>query len=94
MSAEIGAAIDRIGRKLREKLVRLRRERGLSQRALAQALGVSQPVIAKLESGEQSNLELRTLVRLAHALGAELRIDIVERAPGRTVAPRSKRAAA
>lgn len=92
MSASVDAAIERIARELREKLVGLRQLRGLSQRDLAQALGVSQPVIAKLESGEQRNLELRTLVRLAHALGADVRIDIVE-AQVRRIG-RSKRAAA
>jgi transcriptional regulator with XRE-family HTH domain len=78
MSAEVVTAIERFGRQLREKPVHLRQNRGLLQRALARALGVSQPVIAKVESGEQRNLGLRTLVGLADALGAGVRMDFVE----------------
>jgi hypothetical protein len=37
---------------------------------------VSQPYIAKLESGRVKNLELRTLVRYAAALGGRVRITI------------------
>jgi predicted XRE-type DNA-binding protein len=58
------------------ELVALREDRGLSQSQLASLLGVSQPAIAKLESGRIQNLELRTLVRYATALGARIVIQI------------------
>ena len=67
---------------VQQDLIALREERGLSQRQLARMLGVRQPVIAKMESGRAKNLELRTLVRAAAALGAQVKIAIRKR-PGR-----------
>jgi predicted XRE-type DNA-binding protein len=58
------------------ELVALREDRGLSQSQVASLLGVSQPAIAKLESGRIRNVELRTLVRYATALGARIVIQI------------------
>ncbi len=40
-------------------------------------MGVSQPPIAKLESGTVKNLQLRTLVRMVTALGGRLQVEIV-----------------
>jgi predicted XRE-type DNA-binding protein len=68
---------------VQQDLIALREERGLSQRQLARMLGVRQPVIAKMESGKAKNLELRTLVRAATALGAQVKIAIRKK-PGRT----------
>ncbi len=56
----------------------LREARGVSQAQLAKALGVSQPAIAKLESGKAKNIELRTLVRAVSALGGTVRIQITK----------------
>ena len=50
-----------------QDLVALREARGLSQRQLAEQLGVTQSAIAQLESAAPRNLELRTLVRAATA---------------------------
>lgn len=63
----------------------LRERRKLSQRQLAEILGVKQPVIAKIESGKGKNLELRTLVRIAAALGAKVQIKIEEDTHARSV---------
>ena len=49
--------------RLEQDLIALRESQGVSQTQLAQALGVSQPAIAKLESGKAKNIELRTLKR-------------------------------
>lgn len=49
-------------------VIRYRAERGLSQRALAKQLGMSQPHIARLELGEH-NPSLDMLQRLAQGLG-------------------------
>jgi transcriptional regulator with XRE-family HTH domain len=57
-----------------EELVALRKMRGLSQRELAAHVGVKQPVIARIESGQAPNLELRTLAKIAFALGARVKI--------------------
>src|SRR6266576_4837555 len=56
-------------------LLRYRAEHKLSQRALAERLGVSQPRIVKLESGEH-NPDVDTLVNISRATGLEFVIDI------------------
>lgn len=57
-----------------DTLIQLRERRGLTQAALARRIGVSQPFIAKLESGETHNFSLETLVKLAVALDSNLEI--------------------
>ena len=59
-----------------QQLLALREQRGLSQVKLAQRLGVTQPFIAKLESGRATNFELRTLAKWAVALGASIEISL------------------
>lgn len=59
-----------------QKLIKLRKERELTQSQLAEILNVSQPFIAKLERGQLSNFELRTLVRAVLALNGTLEIHI------------------
>ena len=62
---------------IEDDLIALRESAGISQHALAQRLGVSQPAIAKLESGKAKNIGIVTLARYAAALGAQLRVVIV-----------------
>ncbi|MBI3614978.1 MAG: helix-turn-helix transcriptional regulator [Candidatus Omnitrophica bacterium] len=57
-----------------DTLIRLREQQGLTQAGLAHRIGVSQPFIAKLESGETHNFSLETLVKLAVALDSELEV--------------------
>lgn len=57
------------------QLVSLRLKNGLTQKDLARCLGTTQSVIARIERGNQ-NLSIRTLTKLARALGADLRIEI------------------
>lgn len=52
-----------------------RAEHGLSQSALARLLGVSQPLVARLEAGEHEPT-FATLSRLSRTLGLEFHIDI------------------
>ncbi len=68
---------------IEHKVTRLRKRRGLTQAALAKRSGVSQPMIAQIESGKLNNLTLRTLARTARALGASLKIDLVPEPPER-----------
>jgi transcriptional regulator with XRE-family HTH domain len=75
---------------IEHKIANLRRQQGLTQAALAARSGVSQPMIAQIESGKLSNLTLKTLARTARALGANLKIDLV---PQPKPAPRRIRAA-
>lgn len=54
----------------------------LSQRELAERLGVKQPYVARLEAGE-TNPEIETLIGISRALEIEFMIDIApaEKAP-------------
>ena len=56
---------------------RLRERKGLTQRALARRLHTSQQTISRLESPRNGSLSLRTLVKLAHALGKEVKVQFV-----------------
>ena len=62
---------------IEHKIANLRKRRGLTQAALARRSGVSQPMIAQIESGKLNNLTLKTLARTARALGASLKIDLI-----------------
>ena len=59
------------------QITRLRQEQGLSQKDLAERLHTSQQMISRLESPRNGSLSLRTLVKLAHALGKEIRLQFV-----------------
>ncbi len=58
-------------------LAELRRARGLSQKALAEALGVQQPSIARLE--KRTDMYVSTLRSHIEAMGGEL--EVVARFP-------------
>src|ERR1700730_7760148 len=62
---------------IEHKIANLRKRKGLTQAALARRSGVSQPMIAQIESGKLNNLTLKTLARTARALGASLKIDLI-----------------
>jgi len=64
-----------LAREVAAELVRYRSENSLSQRALAERLGVSQPRVARLESGEH-NPDIDTLVNISRATGIEFLINI------------------
>ena len=76
-------------RKLAVELIRHRSDAGLSQAALARQLGVSQPRVAKLESGEH-NPDFETIARIAAITGIEFCFDFVP--AGRTSKLTTKRA--
>lgn len=79
--------------RLEQDLAALREARGVSQNQLARILGVSQPAIAKLESGRVKNVELKTLVRYATALGGRVKVEITKaRPPAKVVSLAAKRA--
>ena len=70
------------GMRIEQDLIALRERRGLTQSQLAGLLGVSQPAVAKMEA-QGGNLEIRTLVRAAEVLEAQLEIRLIAR-PGRS----------
>lgn len=67
-------------------LVRYRSEHKLSQRKLAQSLNVSQPLIARLETGEHAP-DLATLLWLADTLGINIHLDIAPNGSATTAEP-------
>ncbi len=66
-----------------ERIRELRGKRGLTREALAEKTGVSAVYIKKLEAGERTSPSLPALASIAHALGATLRIELMERATAR-----------
>lgn len=73
-----------------QDLAALRVSQGLSQTQLAAQLGITQSAIAQLETAQPKNVELRTLVRVATALGAHVEVSIRTR-PGPTRRPSAGR---
>lgn len=57
------------------RVIRYREHNSLSQTALARRLGMSQPAIARLETGDHEP-SLAMLARLARGLGIDFSIDI------------------
>jgi len=55
---------------LAQNVLRLRNQRGMTQRELARALGVSQPRIAEIE-GARTSARIDTVGRLAAVFGVE-----------------------
>jgi DNA-binding XRE family transcriptional regulator len=64
-----------LARAVAVKVIAHRAEHSLSQTALADRLGMSQPAVARLERGEH-NPTFPTLLHISDALGIEFAIDI------------------
>lgn len=50
--------------RINERIKRFREQAGMSQGALARAVGVSRPAVSKWENGDTENLKLGNLIRL------------------------------
>jgi ribosome-binding protein aMBF1 (putative translation factor) len=76
-NAEFAAEWDRtaLARAVALEVVRYRVENGLSQAALARRLGVSQPVVARLEGGKHTPT-WETLSRLAREMNVHFVVDV------------------
>ena len=70
---EQGLALAGIKLMLSELIYNLRHAKKMSQKKLAMAIGVSQPYIAKIESGEE-NLTIETIAKILSALHMSLEI--------------------
>ena len=57
------------------RVLRYRTEHGLTQTAFGRLVGIRQPHVARLESGDHEP-SMSTLVRLAAALGEDFTVDI------------------
>jgi ribosome-binding protein aMBF1 (putative translation factor) len=64
-----------LARHVAVEVIRYRSQNGLSQRALAEQLGVSQPRVVELESGEK-NPQFETLAHIVAVTGIELAISL------------------
>jgi len=75
---EFRAEWDRLAfaRQVAVRVLEYRTGRGLSQRALAEIVGMAQPAIARLESGDHQPT-LDTLARLTRATGLEFHFAAV-----------------
>ena len=75
--AEFRAEWERLAaaRAVAELIATSRELKGMTQTALARAIGVRQPVIARIESGEHEPT-IETLIKLANALDIELMVGI------------------
>ena len=71
------------GSGLAQAVIAVRRQAGLTQQELAEKMGTTQPVIARLESGH-AQPSMRTLERLAKATGSRLvvRFEMLEEHSG------------
>jgi len=74
-----------IGRAVARRVVAYRAQHRLSQTALARLLGMRQPAVARLETGEH-NPTLETLMRLSSVLGLEFLIDVTPTSQRRRLA--------
>jgi transcriptional regulator with XRE-family HTH domain len=61
--------------RIAEQVIEQRKERGLSQKELAELTGTTQSAIARLESGGRPP-RIDTLLRIAEALDCELIVDL------------------
>ncbi len=71
---KIEAGVQRL--KVISQIVQLREKLHLTQSELAHRIGVSQPLIARIENDETSNLSLETLIKIVEALNGEIEIRI------------------
>lgn len=65
---------------LAARITMRRRELGMSQKELADAMCVTQSLVSKWESGE-TNFTLKTLVQIASVLGLEMTVPFVMEHP-------------
>jgi transcriptional regulator with XRE-family HTH domain len=67
-----------VARLVAEQLIEYRADHKLSQKKLGELIGMKQPYITRLESGEH-NPDIETLIKISRALGIEFLIDIAPR---------------
>ena len=60
---------------LAQRIAELREEKHLRQVDLAKKIGVSQQFISQIETGEETNLTIETMIKIAQSLGRGLNIS-------------------
>ncbi|MFW6282618.1 MAG: helix-turn-helix transcriptional regulator [Minisyncoccales bacterium] len=61
-------------RKLQKEIIKARIDRGLTQKELADLAGTTQSSISRLESDDDYNPNLKTLIKISEALNKSLKI--------------------
>jgi ribosome-binding protein aMBF1 (putative translation factor) len=74
---------ERVDGQVAREIYALRTSRGLTQKQLAEAVGTTQSVIARLEDADYEGHSLRMLRRIANALDARLSVRFVTEEQGR-----------
>ncbi|MBN1585902.1 MAG: helix-turn-helix transcriptional regulator [Candidatus Omnitrophica bacterium] len=72
---ELNIQVEQVKIAVAEQLVEIREKTGLTQKQLAQKMGVSQQLISRIESGSD-NLTLETLVRFLSVLGVVMKVEV------------------
>ena len=62
--------------RLAHRIAELREQSGLTQAELARKVGTTQAGISRLENPNYRNYSLKTLEKVAHALGARLKVEL------------------
>jgi len=65
--------------KLAYRIAELREKAGLTQAELARKVGTTQAGISRLENPNYRNYSLKTLEKVARALGATLKVELADR---------------
>lgn len=65
--------------RLAYRISELREKRGLTQSELARKVGTTQAGISRLENPNYRNYSLKTLEKVANALGARLKVELEEK---------------
>lgn len=60
---------------LAQKIAELRQDKHLKQAELAKIMGVSQQFISQIETAEEKNLTIETLIKISKALGRGIKIS-------------------
>ena len=64
-------------RDLQKEIIKARIERGLSQKELADMIDSTQSVISRLESADDYNPNLKTIIKVSKALNKKVDISLV-----------------
>lgn len=67
--------IERARVSLAQRIAELRQDKRMRQSDLAKKMRVSQQFISQIETGDQANLTLETLIKLARSLGRSVKIS-------------------
>jgi len=78
-SPEFRKSYDRevLNLKIAYRVSQLRKLRRLTQGQLAKKIGTTQQTISRIEDSENTQINIRTLIKIARALRARLNIDLV-----------------